>query len=362
MTGTARGTNRGLPRGAGSGIAVGPVQIPGPVSRQPQAHRDRNRRQTMGTTMGVDAGATVARALGAFGLPDDPEVASPADVCLLVEGTYPFVSGGVSSWVHDIILGHPELSFAVLNVGSYPGAHGELRFKLPPNVVGLHRVYCQEAAPPPLDGAGRAELQRADPGVAGDRRRPRHPVARARALRRLHLEGPGAGDAAYDEILTDLATNDLTLPELLHGHASFDLLDRDRRSGGAGRAVPRFVLALPRDARAGAAPADGAPVPKARCYHAVATGYAGLLGRGLEPAHRAAAGRHRARHLRARARDGAGARRLDSRRGEGDQLGGVAATWAPRISPLRRLWSRFFRTLSRLAYARGRRHRDALAR
>ena len=33
-------------------------------------------------------------------------------------------------------------------------------------------------------------------------------------------------------------------------------------------------------------------------------------------------------------------------------LGGVVATWAPRVSPLRRIWSRFFRGLSRLAYAR----------
>ena len=26
-----------------------------------------------------------------------------ADVCLILEGTYPFVLGGVSSWVHDLI-------------------------------------------------------------------------------------------------------------------------------------------------------------------------------------------------------------------------------------------------------------------
>ena len=82
-----------------------------------------------------------------------------ADVCLLVEGTYPFVSGGVSSWVHDIILGHPELRFAVLNVGSHPGAYGEPRYQLPDNVVGLHRVFCQETARPPLDGAARADLR-----------------------------------------------------------------------------------------------------------------------------------------------------------------------------------------------------------
>ncbi|HCO91849.1 MAG TPA: hypothetical protein DIT40_12840, partial [Alphaproteobacteria bacterium] len=26
-----------------------------------------------------------------------------ADVCLLLEGTYPYVTGGVSNWVHDVI-------------------------------------------------------------------------------------------------------------------------------------------------------------------------------------------------------------------------------------------------------------------
>src|SRR4029078_1351459 len=98
-------------------------------------------------------------AYASFGLSDDPELAEPADVCLLVEGTYPYVSGGVSSWVHAAILGHPELSCAVLYVGSYPGAHGEPRYQLPSNVVALHRVFCQESALAPLDGAGRSALR-----------------------------------------------------------------------------------------------------------------------------------------------------------------------------------------------------------
>jgi glycosyltransferase involved in cell wall biosynthesis len=301
--------------------------------------------------MSVDAGATVARALGSFGLADDPEVGAQADVCLLVEGTYPFVAGGVSSWVHDIILGHPELTFAVLNVGSFPGAYGELRFKLPPNVVGLHRAYCQEAAPPPLDGAGRADLREQIRELRETVDARETPSRVLEGLRRLHLEGPGAGDAAYDEILAALATNDLTLPELLHGHASFDLLTAisDRVAPDAPfldlfwhyRAIHVPVLRL-----------LAAPVVKARCYHAVATGYAGLLaaiwsrrtGRPLVVTEHGIYAREREMEL-ARAdwiRDG----------GDGDELGGVAATWAPRISPLRRLWSRFFRALSRIAYAR----------
>ncbi len=37
-----------------------------------------------------------------------------ADVCLILEGTYPFVSGGVSSWTHDLIQKQSHLTFHVL--------------------------------------------------------------------------------------------------------------------------------------------------------------------------------------------------------------------------------------------------------
>ena len=30
-----------------------------------------------------------------------------ADVCLVVEGTYPYVAGGVSSWLHALITNLP---------------------------------------------------------------------------------------------------------------------------------------------------------------------------------------------------------------------------------------------------------------
>ena len=37
----------------------------------------------------------------------------PADVTLILEGTYPYVAGGVSTWVHQIL-------------GAYPGAYERL--------------------------------------------------------------------------------------------------------------------------------------------------------------------------------------------------------------------------------------------
>jgi len=37
-----------------------------------------------------------------------------ADVCLLLEGTYPYVRGGVSTWVKQLIEGMQDLSFSII--------------------------------------------------------------------------------------------------------------------------------------------------------------------------------------------------------------------------------------------------------
>ena len=288
-------------------------------------------------------------AYASFGLADDPEAADRPDVCLLVEGTYPFVSGGVSSWVHDVICGHPELTFAVLYVGSYPGAHGEPRYQLPSNVVALHRVFCQEAALAPLDGAGRASLREQIRALrtAMDARPSASRVLAG--LERMHVEGEAGTD-----VLAALASNDLSLPELLHGRPSFQLLTTI-----AERVAPDApFLDLFWHYRAIFAPVLrllAAPTVEARCYHAVATGYAGLL---------AALWSHRTGRPLMVTEHGIYARERDMELARADwirdEAGGVTEprsainSWAPRISPLRRLWSSFFRALSRIAYVQAR--------
>ena len=273
------------------------------------------------------------------------------DVCLLVEGTYPFVAGGVSSWVHDIIRGHPELTFAVLNVGSHPAAYGEPRYQLPENVVGLHRVFCQETARAPLTGDERAELREEIRRMRDSADARTEPSRVLEGLRRLHLE-EDADPEIWRGILTDLAAADLSLPELLYGRASFDLLTAIAEQVASEapfldlfwhyRAIHVPVLRL-----------LAAPVVEATCYHAVSTGYAGLV---------ASVWSHRTGRQMALTEHGIYSRERDMELARADWIRDAAeaddggfglrtATWAPRISPLRRLWSRFFRGLSRLTYA-----------
>ena len=44
--------------------------------------------------------------------------ASSADVALLLEGTFPYVSGGVSSWINQMIRAYPQTRFAIVFLGS----------------------------------------------------------------------------------------------------------------------------------------------------------------------------------------------------------------------------------------------------
>jgi glycosyltransferase involved in cell wall biosynthesis len=74
------------------------------------------------------------------------------DVCLIVEGTYPYVSGGVSSWIHGLISDNGddlpttlgEYTFSIYYIGAHPGIPREYRYKLPPNVVSIHETFLND--------------------------------------------------------------------------------------------------------------------------------------------------------------------------------------------------------------------------
>lgn len=59
---------------------------------------------------------------------------SRADICLILEGNYPYTQNGLSKWVHHLIEAHQDKSFHLLTLS---GKHQDLstRFQLPNNVV-----------------------------------------------------------------------------------------------------------------------------------------------------------------------------------------------------------------------------------
>lgn len=66
-------------------------------------------------------------------LPFNPTV--KADVCLLLEGTFPYVRGGVSTWVKQIIEGLPERTFSIIFLGASEKDMETPVYDIPKNVV-----------------------------------------------------------------------------------------------------------------------------------------------------------------------------------------------------------------------------------
>ena len=66
---------------------------------------------------------------------DDAAAGRRARVAMLAEGTYPYVTGGVSTWCDQIIRGMPEYDFEIVAVVATAGR--PLAWTLPDNVVGV---------------------------------------------------------------------------------------------------------------------------------------------------------------------------------------------------------------------------------
>lgn len=67
-----------------------------------------------------------------------------ADVGLILEGTYPYVMGGVSAWVHQIIEGLPDVTFSILYIGAKHEPDAKRNYELPKNVIAIEEVYLHE--------------------------------------------------------------------------------------------------------------------------------------------------------------------------------------------------------------------------
>lgn len=76
--------------------------------------------------------------------------AASADIALLLEGTFPYVRGGVSSWVDQMIRAFPDKTFAIVFIGSREEDYDGQLYELPENVVHLETHYLYTIEEPPL--------------------------------------------------------------------------------------------------------------------------------------------------------------------------------------------------------------------
>lgn len=201
--------------------------------------------------------------------------AADVDVLLLLEGTFPYVAGGVSSWVNQIIRGFPGLRFGAVFLGSRPEDYGPMRYTLPDNLVHLQTAYLYELRdnPPIVPVRAEAEVmqdvQRLHELMYDDIRDATCPELFARLLDEAHPQGR------------------LRSEVFLYSREAWEFIKKNYRARSTDPSFVDYFWTI----RTIHAPfwrlrEVAAQAPRARVYHAISTGYAGILGVLLKHRHR----------------------------------------------------------------------------
>jgi polysaccharide biosynthesis protein PelF len=62
-------------------------------------------------------------------------------ICLIAEGSYPYVTGGVSSWIQSLMTSMPEHQFIIYAIGAEEETKGKFKYTLPTNLVEIREVF-----------------------------------------------------------------------------------------------------------------------------------------------------------------------------------------------------------------------------
>jgi glycosyltransferase involved in cell wall biosynthesis len=63
------------------------------------------------------------------------------DICFILEGTYPFLRGGVSSWTHNLIEDMQDLKFSLLAISPVKGPPKKYEYSIPSNVTNIVETF-----------------------------------------------------------------------------------------------------------------------------------------------------------------------------------------------------------------------------
>ncbi len=177
-------------------------------------------------------------------------------VCIVVEGCYPYIAGGVSSWVHGLIQSFPKLEFVLLTIVGSRSMRGKFIYELPENVTEVHELYLQD-----LDWDGKTG------------RKLKLHKKEYQALRSLVMNQ----DVDWASLFGLFQKHKVSLDKLLMGE-DFLTIVREYYDLHYSQIVFSDFLWTMRSVYLPLFFTLKMKLPKADLYHCVATGYAGVLG------------------------------------------------------------------------------------
>jgi glycosyltransferase involved in cell wall biosynthesis len=193
--------------------------------------------------------------------------ANSVDVLLLLEGTFPFVAGGVSSWVNQIIRGFPEIRFGAIFLGSRPEDYGQMRYALPDNLVHLETAYLfEDKENPPV-----MPVKATDSAMAM--------VTEIHDLFETDMRAPNC-EKLFGGLMDEAGPDgQLSHEVFLYSKASWEFIKKSYKKNSTDPSFVDYFWTI----RTIHTPfwrlrEVALRCPSARIYHSVSTGYAGILG------------------------------------------------------------------------------------
>lgn len=178
-------------------------------------------------------------------------------VCIVAEGCYPYVVGGVSSWIHSMINAFPNIEFVILALIVDRQYSGKFAYELPKNVTQVCEAYLDDV------DWGKRKFFHND----------RLNQTEYRALRSLVM----GADVDWDTLFALFGRKDISIDDILMGE-DFLKIVRETYDLQYPQTVFSDFLWTMRSIYRPLFLVLQTQVPEADIYHCVATGYAGVLG------------------------------------------------------------------------------------
>lgn len=175
---------------------------------------------------------------------------------MIVEGAYPYVAGGVSSWVQQAITSMPEHDFVIITLVASRDDVREIKYNIPDNVCEIHEFYLQD------DDYGKSNKRKKS--LSSDE---------YEAFKTLFF----GDDTNWDYIFKYFASQKVSLDQLLMSN-DFLKMTEEFYNANYNRLVFSDFLWTLRSIYFPLFSVLASKLPEADIYHCLSTGYAGVIG------------------------------------------------------------------------------------
>ena len=179
-------------------------------------------------------------------------------ICIVAEGCYPYVVGGVSGWINSMINAFPMVDFEVLAIISDRSQSGKFMYELPPNVTAVYEAY--------LD----------DVNWKGSRRKTRKRRLNKQEYAAMRSVVMGV-NTEWDVLFDLFQEKKISIDDILMGEDFFHIAEECYEKSYSQIVFSDFLWTM-RSIYLPLFLILHTQIPKADIYHCVATGYAGVLG------------------------------------------------------------------------------------